>query len=180
MASFEGTIGEKFEWVQMILLPFKQRTLTGSKFDFLSILSNGDGEKFFKDSSTLLDQIDKLLQIFARCRAYDFYIESHINENTSANVLPALLQFDAIVRCSKIEVEFNFGSSVTMQMSLPIEAIGDWLNLTNANANEKTLSVRFLKLEILDDVSNLSEMFEHLKEVYLFLFCKIIVTLNFE
>ena len=173
MASFEGTIDERFEWIQMILQPFKQ-AITGSKFEFLSMISND--EKVFKDSSTLLDQIDKLLQIFARCRAYDFYIESDINENTSANVLPALLQFDAIVRCSKIEVEFNFGSSVTMQVHLPIEAIGDWLNLTNANG--KALSVRFLKLEIHQDVSNISEMFEHLKEVYLFLFCKIIVTLN--
>ena len=48
-------------------------------------------------------------------------------------------------------------------MRLPIEAIGDWLNLTNANG--KALSVRFLKLEIHQDVSNISEMFEHLKEV---------------
>ena len=173
MASYEGTIGEKFEWVQMILQSFNQ-ALTGSKFEFLCIICNGD--EYFKDSSTLLDQIDKLLQIFARCRVYKFYIESCINENTSTNVLPALLQFDAIVRCSKIEVEFNFGSSVTMQVHLPIEAIGDWLNLTNANG--KALSVRFLKLEIHQDVSNISEMFEHLKEVYLFLFCKINVTLN--
>ena len=159
MASYEGTIGERFEWVQMILQPF-EKALTGSKFDFLSIISNGDGEHEFKDSSTLLDQTNKLLQILARCRAYKFYIESHINENTPTNVA-AILQFDAIVRCSKIGVEFNFGSFTSMR--LPIEAIGNWLNRTNADGQEQ--NERFLKLKISHDIQNLSEMLEHLKEV---------------
>ena len=160
MASYEGTIAERFEWVQMILQPF-EKALTGSKFDFLSIISNGDGEHEFKDSSTLLDHIDKLLQIFARCRAYKFYIESHINENTPTNIIATILQFDAIVRCSKIGVEFNFGSFTSMR--LPIEAIGNWLNLTNADGREH--NERFLKLKIYDDVPNLGEMFEYLKKV---------------
>ena len=73
MASYNGTIEERFEWVQMILQPFKQ-ALTGTKFEFIGVLSKD--KRFFKDSSTLLDQIDKLLQIFARCRAYKFYIVS--------------------------------------------------------------------------------------------------------
>ena len=147
----------------MILQPF-EKALTGSKFDFQSIISNGDSEHEFKDSSsTLLDHIDKLLQIFARCRAYKFYIRSYINENTPTNVLATILQFDAIVRCSKIGVEFNFGSFTSMR--LPIEAIGNWLNRTNADGREH--NERFLKLKIYDDVPNLGEMFEYLKKVCL-------------
>ena len=149
----------------MILQHFKQ-ALTGSKFEFLGVLNNADYESFFKDSPTLLDQIDKTLQIFTRCRAYKFYIESHINENTSTNVLAAILQFDAIVRCSKITVKFNFGDP--MQTNLPIEAIGNWLNRTNGNGQEHI--DRFLKLEINYDVPNLGEMFEHLKKVWQFFF----------
>ena len=160
MASYEGTIGERFEWVQMILQPFK-KALTGSKLNFLGTISNSD---LFKDYSTLLDQLDKLLQISDRCRVYKFYIESHIYGNTSTNVLSAILQFGAIVHCSKITVEFNF---VTFTPShLPIEAIGNWLNRTNANGQKD--NERFLSLKIHDDVPNLREMFEFLKEVYLF------------
>ena len=166
MASYKGTIGEKFGWIQMILEPLKQ-AVTGSKFEFIGVLRNGGYvEEVFKDSSTLLDQIDKLLQIFARCRAYKFYIVSYIYKNTSTDVIAGILQFDAIVRCSKIEVEFNFGNPT----HLPIEAIGNWLNRTNANEQNE----RFLKLKIDDDVPNLSEMFEYLKEVYLFSFVKLL------
>ena len=102
---YEGTIGERFEWVQMILQPFKH-ALTGSKFDFLGTINKdkwcvarGD----FKGSSRLLNHIDKLLQIFTRSRAYKFYIESHISRNTSTNVLAAILQFDAIRNCSLLK-----------------------------------------------------------------------------
>ena len=160
LASYEGTIGERLELIQMILQPFN-RALTGSKFEFLGIISNGDNGRYFKDSSTLLDHIDKTLQIADRCRVYKFYIKSHINENTPTNVLATILQFDAIVRCSKIGVEFNFGSFTSMR--LPIEAIGNWLNLTNADGQEH--NERFLKLKIYDDVPNLGEMFEYLKKV---------------
>ena len=106
MASFEGTIDERFEWIQMILQPFKQ-AITGSKFEFLGVLSKN--KSFFKYSSTLLDHIDKLLQIFSRCRAYKFYIGSYINENTPAHVLASILQFEAIVRCSKITLNLILG-----------------------------------------------------------------------
>ena len=143
----------------MILQPF-EKALTGSKFDFVSMISNDDVEHEFKDSSTLLDDIGKLLQIFARCRAYKFYIDTHTNENTPTN-LATILQFDAIVRCSKIGVEFNFDSFPSTH--LPIEAIGNWLTRTNVNGQEH--NERFLKLEINDDVPNISEMLEHLKEV---------------
>ena len=168
MAPDEGTIVERFEWVQMILQPFKP-TLTGSKFEFIGVLSKN--KRFFKDSSTLLDQIDKLLQIFTRCRAYKFDIESQIYENISTYVLAAILQFDAIVRCSKIKLEFHFGSPT----HLPIEAIGNWLNRTNANGQNE----RFMKLKISYDVPNISEMFEYLKEVYLFYFVKLLQDNNF-
>ena len=160
MASYEGTIGERFEWVQMILQLFNQ-AITGSKFEFLGVLSKWKSD--FKDSSTFLDHIDKLLQIFARCRAYKFYIDSYIYENTPTNVLLAIFQFDAIVCCSKIAVEFNVESSVTVQMSLPIEAIENWLNRTNADGEKCDES--FLKLKISYDVPNISEMFEYLKKV---------------
>ena len=166
-----GTIGQRFEWVQMILQLFKQ-AITGSKFQFLGTINKGKAcaaRGDFKGSYMLLDQIDKLLQIFTQCRAYKFYIESHISGNTSTRVLAAILQFDAIVRCSKITVEFNFGDP--MQTRLPIEAIGNWLNRTTGNGKE-----RFLKLRINDDVPNLGEMFEYLKEVCHFLFCKNIAT----
>ena len=166
----EGTIGERFEWVQMILQSFNQ-AITGSKFQFLGTINKGKAcaaRGDFKGSYMFLDQIDKLLQIFTQCRAYKFYIESHINENTSTNVLAAIFQFDAIVRCSKITVEFNFGDP--MQTRLPIEAIGNWLNRTNANGQNE----RFMKLEISYDVPNISEMFEYLKEVYLFSFVKLL------
>ena len=81
----------------MDLQPFKQ-ALTGSKFEFLGKISKN--KSFFKNSSSLLNHIDKTLQISDRCRVYKFYIESHINENenTSTNALAAILQFDAIVR----------------------------------------------------------------------------------
>ena len=150
----------------MILEPFNQ-AITGSKFEFLGKISYravmSKGKRDFKDSSSLLDHIDKLLQIFARCRVYKFYIESHIDENTSTNVLAAILQFDAIVRCSKIRVEFNVWEIHHVQMHLPIEAIGNWLNGTNADGQEH--NERFLKLKISYDVPNISEMFEYLKEV---------------
>ena len=168
MALYERTIGEKFEWVQMILQPFKQ-ALTGSKFEFLGVLSKDKSD--FKDSSSLLSHIDKLLQILTRCRAYDFqfHIKPYIDVNySSTHILAALLQFDAIVRCSKITVEFNFGSSATVQMSLPIEAIENWLNRTIANGQED--NKRFLFLEISYGCPNVSEMFEHLKKVYHSLF----------
>ena len=64
----------------------------------------------------------------------------------------------------KSEFFFNFMNRT--QTHLPIEAIGNWLNRTNANGQMH--NERFLKLKINDDVSNLSEMFEYLKEVYLF------------
>ena len=165
---YEGTIAERFEWVQMILQPFN-RALTGSKFEFVGIISNGGyGEKVFKDSSTLLKQIDKTLQIFARCRVYKFYIFSFTYENTSTNVIDAILQFDAIVRCSKIRVEFSLLSSTRTR--LPVEAIENWLNLTNANGQEH--NERFLKLKIQSDgIPNLGEMFEYLKEVCHCHFC---------
>ena len=156
MASYEGTIEERFEWVKMILQPFN-RALTRSKFELRSIIS----KKAFKDTKTLLDQIDKLLQIFARCRAYKFYIDSRINEITPTHILAAILQFDAIIRCSEITVEFYFWSFTPSH--LPIEAIGNWLNRTNANGQEH--NERFLSLEINDEVPNLSEMFEYLKKV---------------
>ena len=159
LAPYEGTIEERFQWAQMILQPFNQ-ALTRSKFEFVGIISKWKSD--FKDSSTFLDHIDKLLQIFARCRVYKFYIESRINENTSTNVLAAILQFDAIVRCSKIRVQFDdFGDP--MQTRLPIEAIENWLNRTNADGEK--CDERFLKLKISYDVPNLSEMFEYLKEV---------------
>ena len=159
--SYDGTIAERVEWVQMILQPFKP-TLTGSKFEFIGVLSKN--KRFFKDSSTLLDQIDKLLQIFTRCRAYKFDIESQIYENTPTNVLATILQFDAIIRCSKIKVDFNFGSNTPTH--LPIEAIGNWLNCTNADGQEN--NERFLKLEISYDVPNFGDMFEYLKKVCYF------------
>ena len=81
--------------------------------------------------------------------------------NTSAHILAAILQFDAIIRCSKIRVEFNFGD--LMQTHLPIEAIGNWLNRTNADGQEQ--NERFLKLKISHDIQNLSEMFEYVKKV---------------
>ena len=162
MASYEGTIEERFEWVQMILQPFK-KALTGSKLKFLGTISNSD---LFKDSSSLLDYIDKTFQISDRCRAYKLYISSQIYENTSTHVLAALLQFDAIIRCSKIRVQFNLG--YPMQTHLPIEDIGNWLNCTNANGQMH--NERFLKLKFSHDIQNLGEMFEHLKKVYL-LFC---------
>ena len=160
LASYKGTIGERLECIQMILQPFN-RALTGSKFEFLGIISNGDNGRYFKDSSTLLDHIDKTLQISDRCRAYDFYIESYIIESNQTNILAAILQFDAIIRCSKITVEFNFWR--IKPTHLPIEAIGNWLNLNNANKQED--NERFMKLKIRDDVPNLGEMFEYLKKV---------------
>ena len=51
-------------------------------------------------------------------------------------------------------------------MHLPIEAIGNWLNLTYADGQEH--NERFLKLKRLkihDNVPNFGEMFEHLKKV---------------
>ena len=50
-----------------------------------------------------------------------------------------------------------------MQTLLPIEDIGNWLNRTIANGQMH--NERFLNLKILDDVPNLSEMFEYLKKV---------------
>ena len=167
MDSDEGTIAERFPWVQMILQPFNQ-ALTESKCEFRGKICNRCGKSDFKDSSSLLDQIDKLLQIFARCRAYKFYIESHINENSSTNTLAAILKFDAIVRCSKIGAEFDIGSFTPRPSNLPIEAIGNWLNCTNGQEHNE----RFLSLKIHDDVPNLGEMFEHLKKVCHF-FCKL-------
>ena len=55
-------------------------------------------------------------------------------------------------------------------LPIEVEAIENWLNRINANGQDNE---RFLKLKICDDVPNLGEMFEHLKEVYYF-FCKII------
>ena len=167
IASYKSTIVERFEWVQMILQPFK-KAFSRSEFEFLGVLST---RNLFKDSSTLLDQTNKLLQIFARCRAYKFYIDSQIYENSSTHVLTAIFQFDAIVRCSKIKLEFHFGSPT----HLPIEAIGNWLNRTNANGQNE----RFMKLKISYDVPNISEMFEYLKEVYLFYFVKLLQDNNF-
>ena len=151
----------------MILQPFNQ-ALTGSKFEFLAIISNRCGKSDFKDSSSLLNHIDKLLQIFNQYSpyAYKFYIESPINENNSTHILAAILQFDAIIRCSKIRVEFHFWEIHHVQMHLPIEAIGNWLNLTYADGQEH--NERFLKLqrlEIHDNVLNFGEMFEHSKKV---------------
>ena len=161
MDSDEGTIAERFAWVQMILQPFKQ-ALTESKCEFVGKICNVCSKSDFEDSSSLLDQLDKLLQIFAKCRAYKFYIEPHINENSSTHILAAILQFDAIICCSKIRVEFDFWH--TVQMHLPIEAIRNWLNRTNASGQND--NERFLSLEIPnDDVPNLGEMFEHLKKV---------------
>ena len=159
MASYDGTIAERFEWVQMILQRFKQ-ALTGSKLKFLGTINNSG---LFKDSSSLLDHIDKLLllQIFAKCRAYTFYIESHINVNYSTHILDTILRFDAIIRCSKIGVKFIFRTC--NRTRLPIDAIENWLNFTNANGRKD--NERFLKLKIYDDVSNISEMFTHLKKV---------------
>ena len=158
--SDEGTINERFAYVMMILQPYKQ-ALSGSKFKFLGRICNSCSKSDFKDSSMLLDHIDKLLQISARCRAYKFYIEHHINENTpTANVLATILQFDEIIRCSKIRVEFDFWYFTPTH--LPIEAIGNWLNRTNAIGQDNE---RFLKLKICDDVPNLGEMFEYLKKV---------------
>ena len=77
--------------------------MTESKFEYIGVFSNDKSD--FKDSSTLLDQIDKLLQIFARCRAYNFYIESHNSVNYSTHIL----RFGATIRCSEIGVEFIFG-----------------------------------------------------------------------
>ena len=157
MAPDEGTIVERFEWVQMIFQPLK-KALTGSKFKFLGTISNSD---IFKDSSTFLDHIDKLLQIFAKCRAYKFYIESHTRVNYSTHILASILRFDAIIRCSKIGVKFIFRTC--NRTRLPIDAIENWLNFTNANGRKD--NERFLKLKIHDDVPNLSEMFTHLKKV---------------
>ena len=157
MASYDGTIAERFEWVQMILQRFKQ-ALTGSKLKFLGTINKSG---LFKDSSSLLDHIDKLLQIFAKCRAYEFFIESHINVNYSTHILATILRFDALIRCSEIEVEFIFRTRYRTR--LPIEAIENWLNFTNANGRKD--NERFLKLKINDDVPNLSEMFTHLKKV---------------
>ena len=159
MAPNEGTIVERLEWVQMILQPFK-KALIGSKFEFLGKI----GERYFKDSSSLLDHIDKTLQIADRCRVYKFYIKSYINENSSTNTLAAILKFDAIVRCSKIGVEFDFWN--LLPRHLPIGAIGNWLNLNNVNRQED--NERFMKLKIYGEVPNLGEMFEYLKEVYYF------------
>ena len=134
------TIAEKFEWAQIILQPFK-KALTGSKFEFLVIFSKDKSDS--NDSSTLLDHIDKLVQISDRCRVYKFYIESHINGNYSTHILAAILRFDAIIRCSKIRVKFDFGRR--MKTRLPIEAIENWLNCTNANGQEH--DQRFLTKE---------------------------------
>ena len=163
----EHAFEEGFEWVQRYLQPFKQ-ALTGSKLKFLGKTGNEwtfDVDKgVFKDSSTLLDHIDKLLQLFTRCRAYSFNIGLYINENSSSNVLAALLQFDAIIRCSKIKVEFV--SRSREQTRLPIETIGNWLNRTNANGQEDSEDTeRFLKLKLHCVVLNVSEMFEYLKKV---------------
>ena len=145
----------------MILQPFKQ-AMTGSKFEYIGVLSNDKSD--FRDSSTLLGNTDKLLKIFARCRAYNFYIKSHINVNYSTHILAAILRFDAIIRCSKIRVEFTFGRPTRTR--LPIDAIENWLNYTNANGQEH--NDRFMKLNILDDIPNLGEMFEYLKKVVIF------------
>ena len=149
MASRGGTIGERFEWVQTILQPFKQ-ALTGSKFEFVGIIRNEwafkDDKGVFKDPSMLLNHIDKLLQIFNQYSPHTYkpYIESCINENPSTNILSAILHFDAIVRCSKIRVLFNYGDSMQMTR-LPIEAIGNLLNRNNANGQERFLTQeRFL------------------------------------
>ena len=122
----------------------------------------------------LLNHIDKLLQIFNQYNpyAYKFYIESHINENPSTNILSAILHFDAIIRCSKIRVFFNFGEP--MKTRLPIEDIGNWLNRTidyGQMHNE-----RFLNLKINDDVPNLSKMFKYLKKVCNFFIIYIYIT----
>ena len=147
----------------MIFQPFKQ-AMTGSKFEYIGVLSNDKSD--FKDSSTLLDQIDKLLQIFARCRAYNFYIESHNSVNYSTHVLAAILRFDAIIRCPKIGGEFNFGRPTPTQTRLPTEAIENWLNRAIANGQED--NERVLKLEIHDAIPNLSGMLEYLKKVVIF------------
>ena len=163
MESCGCTIGKRIERIQMVLQPFSfKQALTGSKFQFLGVLSKG--KSHFKDSSSLLNHIDKTLQISDRCRAYKFYIESHINVNYSTHILAAILRFDAIIRCSKIRVEFNFGRPTRTR--LPIDAIENWLNYTNANEQEH--NDRFLKLNILDDIPNLGEMFEYLKKVVIF------------
>ena len=160
MDSRGGKNTERFAWVQMILQPFKE-ALIGSKFEFLGKISHW--KSFFNDSSTFLDHIDKLLQIFARCRVYKFNIESDINPT---NVFPALLQFDAIIRCSKIRFKFNYFGG-PMQTRLPIEAIGNWLNRTNADGPDGQEHIeRFMKLQIRYDVPNLGEIFGHLKKVY--------------
>ena len=166
MASRGGTIGERLEWVQTILQPFKP-ALTGSKFEFVGIISNEwvfkDDKGVFKDPSMLLYHIDKLLQIFNQYSpyAYKFYVESRINKNPSTNILSAILHFDAIIHCSKIRLLFNFGEP--MQTLLPIEDIGNWVNRTIANGQMH--NERFMNLKINADVPNLGEMFVYLKKV---------------
>ena len=94
---YEGTIGERFEWVQMILQPFKH-ALTGSKFDFLGTINKAQS---IKTNGVLREGISKALRRFSTTSTnyfkflLDLVLISSILNRTLAGILQQmfLLQF---------------------------------------------------------------------------------------
>ena len=167
----EGTNEGGIEWVRLLLHPFKQ-ALTGSKFKFIGAINADVNNPYgddFKNHTALLDHINNLLQMFDPYRTYKFRIQFNTDERFADTVIAAILRFNAIIRCSNVYILLDFcwpASNIAEPTDFSIKAIDDWLNHSNLDTNSnQTQKDRFLQIKLYDEITNIKEIFEHLKKV---------------
>ena len=163
------TIEEKCDWTKSVL-HLLRNSLKDAKFKLFCAIDQ-QHKSYFANHQTLLDHIcGEILPICTACRCYEFFISFYSDKYSSATILSAIMQFEAIRCCTNIIFDFD------QEMRLPVEDISSWLSrsvvLDGTSASRgQTPKERVLQIKILDyEIPNVAELFEHLKKVIHFFY----------
>ena len=148
------------------LRPIKE-VLNGSLLSFFAIIHQVRPDQFDNHSKLLEHLRDELLPICDLGRGYKFQLYFFSDESSHTNVIDQILQMPQVDRSSNVKFELDYYSPRN-STQLPIKAISNWLHRTYDDIKNigQTQTKRCLKIATLK-IQNATEMFDHIKEVFL-------------
>ena len=151
------SIDTKCQFLEDQLKLIKPEILNESVLCFYGNVDDTDSSRFSDHSEFLNYLSDLILPICDKTCEFEFIIGLYSDKSAGKCVLTSLLKMAQIKCCSYVQIRIYDAD----QMKLPVKEISNWLH---GNCDSHRIRKRSL-LIYLGPIENLTEMFNHLKEV---------------
>lgn len=141
-----------------------QHAVSASSLIFYGKIDSEERSCFADMGGLLMYLGDYFLQIFNRCRCYEFAFALGTEKSAAGPLLTEFLQLPTIKLSKSVIIRLYL---ITVPAVLPFECIDNWLTSSGAEASGNLGDERFLHI-YLTNIQNLSDVIDHFTEVLKF------------